>query len=211
MKILLSVLFTTAIAMTAVGQSYTSLTVGTGNTTQSKSATIGSSNNISNASAANSLLMGDSNWVNSPSGTNLLAGYANGISGGSNASMLSGAYNTGNGVLASAALGWGNQIVNASNCFAVGFGNYATNWGQFLLGSGLIGGSVGDTSNNPTVVVGSYNVDKADQRFVVGMGTGVGNDANTRRNALEVSKTGQITILRQGDIGMGRFGNSGDQ
>jgi len=217
MKILLAVLLTATLAATSFGQSAlsgTSLNIGTGNTTQAKSATIGNNNNLADPAANYNLLSGDSNWISTASGTNFITGFANGISGSSYASMMFGAYNTANGILASAAFGWGNIMANANNSLAYGGGNYVAGYCQTGIGLGLIVGTVGTTSDNPTTVVGSYNTDKADQRFVVGIGT----DNTHRDNALEVSKTGKVTMLkdvtmtrRQGDLRMGRFGNPGDE
>jgi hypothetical protein len=133
-------------------------------------------------SAYNSLIVGSHN----------LGNYSN--PGENTDSLISGSYNSG-------------YLISG---FIAGRNNYGQGE-QFILGEGLL------AQTSPLMVVaGKYNATPAaDQLFVIGNGyvTQNGNQTVvTRRNALEVKADGTITVpKRQGDIRMGRFGNTGDQ
>jgi hypothetical protein len=69
-----------------------------------------------------------------------------------------------------------------------------------------------------SVVVGQWNKIEGNQSAWVSGSTepllvaANGTDTNNRKNAFAVYKDGTVTISkRQGDVGMGRFGNTGDQ
>lgn len=201
MKTALLLLAALLLALPARAQNLTgsTLAIGTGNAAQPKSAVIGNNNQLAASSATLNLLAGESNWINSGT-ANLAVGTGNGlVSTGS--SVLLGSWNSSNGALSSLIVGTGNYHVSSDTSLTAGYNNYSTGWIQTLLGHGLISGTVG-AGGNPCVVVGTFNVDKAEQRFVVGNGT----DATHRANAFEINRNGDIKMGKpQGDISMGEF------
>ena len=87
----------------------------------------------------------------------------------------------------------GSLVVGNSNSLTGTAGGYVTN--SALIGTGL------DSSASGATVVGVYNTDQPDVRFVVGNG-----DANTTSNALEVYDDGRVVVPKaQGDVSMGAY------
>lgn len=190
----------------AWSQTYNYLNIGANNTPQNKSAVIGNNNDITSTTADRNLLTGEGNWLTSGNG-NLMSGEGNGMAATTN-SVMFGAWNNSNVLIGSMVIGTGNNHVNSDTSFTMGYNNYSTGWMQMVMGWGLISGTVWGGSNNPSLVVGTFNVDKANLRFAIGNGT----DANNRKNAFEVYSDGTVRLgKRQGDLRMGRFGNPADQ
>lgn len=94
-----------------------------------------------------------------------------------------------------------------TSAFVAGKNNAVT--GQhYVLGEGLIAGTPGNTR---MVVLGQFNASPVAGQLLV-VGNGAGSGAGQRANALEVYTDGKVKIpKRQGDVGMGRFGNPIDQ
>ena len=95
------------------------------------------------------------------------------------------------------AVGYGN-VVEAEDAACIGRSNAQNGYQGALIGMGL------SNSADMATVVGSYNIDRAGVRFVVGDG----EDADNPSNAFEVHDNGDVVIpKRQGDVLMGPFGN----
>lgn len=114
----------------------------------------------------------------------------------------SGPYSGMTGTMESSLVVGGGHSVSISNGLVAGFANYATG-GSFVLGMGLI-------AYDGQIAFGKFNAPPvAGQLFVVGNGT---HSTTDRRNAFEIYNNGAVRIpARQGDVGMGRFGRTGDQ
>jgi hypothetical protein len=112
-----------------------------------------------------------------------------------------------------------SNTVSKSIAVAIGEGNTSTGWGAMTIGRALTSASAGcvvvGMANQPIVGDATYWVG-ADPVFVVGNGTNntalAGQSGPVTSNAFVVYKNGTVKIpKRQGDVGMGRFGNTNDQ
>jgi hypothetical protein len=115
--------------------------------------------------------------------------------------------------------GWAGLV---SNCVQIGTYNYSrgnstssltvgdNNFAAGMTATTTLGTGLNSSGWNSATVIGRYNLWSSTMQplFIIGNGT----SASAPRNAVEVYTDGTVKIgMRQGDIGMGRFGNSGDQ
>lgn len=134
-------------------------------------------------------------------------------------------YNSGDASLvvgSSNSIPFGGDDPTGSHSFISGASNYnagshysiisgINNYSEYSDGNATFGRGLINIWNYCTLV-GKYNayVGGTNLLFVVGNGSGVSEAADERHNALEVYGDGSVIIpKRQGDVGMGRFGNGG--
>jgi hypothetical protein len=115
--------------------------------------------------------------------------------------------------------GWAGLV---SNCVQIGTYNYSrgnstssltvgdNNVACGMTATTTLGTGLNSNGWNSATVIGRYNLWSSTMQplFVIGNGT----SATNTRNAVEVYTDGTVKIgMRQGDIGMGDYGNPGDE